>query len=566
MELSKSNTAPGGAPDNSDSNSNSNSNTFEEEGSNPTRAFLGNFTHASVRAAKGADSIDGSFFDLLKESYIKSISPLFCPNYYTKEACLPASRIHQLSELYKALAETIKIPGNLPNCERGSFMRFSDNVTNTAIENTKGNLKEDTEIDNIPYLQRLELKPEDVVKQEEWEQKCLNYTSIAEPENSNELFQEYTDASEIYINSRMTIEDLKTFNIATERADDDKMGGVFVFLLMYCQGFSPSPKIITPHSLFNLLELDNCWKRTKIIWGLLPETISQNYNPDEDPDIIKLMATIDKIIRIWNEGCKGYERIEINKKGDIIPQEEEVLDEAGNTIDKFNEVGTFITQSNSVILHTLTHVLDRFVFQLLPQPELLTQPAYNDFFTGNTYEELVLYIQKDTINTKTYEHFTACRVVILPKTLAKIDVRKSLLQRIKEIQQTPSQTVFADEEEKKLSSRIEILTSELDREINTAIANPESCSLRSTSSMIDDSESTTFGELLKQADEENPTRVLGVKRPKVPGNSRKAQKGIGGKKRFTRKNTKKSHKNRKTKGVVSKHSNRKRQTKKKHRN
>ena len=50
----------------------------------------------------------------------------------------------------------------------------------------------------------------------------------------NELFQEYTDASEIYINSRMTIEDLKTFNIATERADDDKMGGVFVFLLMYC--------------------------------------------------------------------------------------------------------------------------------------------------------------------------------------------------------------------------------------------------------------------------------------------------------------------------------------------
>ena len=88
--------------------------------------------------------------------------------------------------------------------------------------------------------------------------------------------------------------------------------------------------------------------------------------------------------------------------------------------------------------------------------------------------------------------------------------------------------------------------------------------------MIDDSESTTFGELLKQADEENPTRVLGVKRPKVPGNSRKAQKGIGGKKRFTRKNTKKftkkSHKNRKTKGVVSKHSHRKRQTKKKHRN
>ena len=388
------------------------------------------------------------------------------------------------------------------------------------------------------------------VKQEEWEQKCLNYTSIAEPENSNELFQEYTDASEIYINSRMTIEDLKTFNIATERADDDKMGGVFVFLLMYCEGFPNLPKIITPHSLFNLLELDNCWKRTKIIWGLLPETISQNYNPDEDPDIIKLMATIDKIIRIWNEGCKGYERIEINKKGDIIPQEEEVLDEAGNTIDKFNEAGTFITQSNSVILHTLTHVLDRFVFQLLPQPELLTQPAYNDFFTGNTYEELVLYIQKDTINTKTYEHFTACRVVILPKTLAKIDVRKSLLQRIKEIQQTPSQTVF--EEEKKLSSSVEKLTSQLEREINTAIANSKSCSLRPT--------------------------ILGNKRepgPEPEAEEEKSSKGkktatIGGKKRFTRKNTKKftkkSHKNRKTKGVVSKHSHRKRQTKKKHRN
>jgi len=531
---------PGGAPDNS--NSNSNSNPFEEPESNPTRAFLGNFTHASVRAAKGADSIDSSFFDLLKETYIKSLSPLFCPNYYTKEACLPASRIHQLSELYKALAETIEIPGNLPNCERGSFMRFSDNVTNTAIENTKGNLKEDTEIDNIPYLQRLELKPEDVVKQEEWELKCLNYTSRAEPENSNELFQIYNDAYEIYINSSRTVQDLRKFHKATERADDDKMGGVFVFLLMYCEGFPNLPNIITPRGLFNLLELDNCWRRTKIIWGLLPETMSpEDYNPDEDPDIIKLMTTIDKIIRIWNEGCQKYERIEINKKGDKIEQEEEVLDEAGNTIDKFNEVGTFITQSNSVILHTLTHVLERFVFQLL------TQPAYNDFFTGNTYEELVLYIQTDTINTKTYEHFTACRVVILPKTLAKIDVRKSLLQRIKEIQQTPSQTAFADEEEEKISSSVEKLTSQLDREINTAIANSKSCSLRPT--------------------------ILGKREdgPEPEADPEKSSKGkktatIGGKKRFTRKNTKKftkkSHKKVKTKGVVSKHSHRKRQTKK----
>jgi len=547
MELNKSNTAPGGGPDNS------NSNSFEEEGegeepeSNPTRAFLGNFTHASVRAAKGADSIDSSF-DLLKESYIKSLSPLFCPNYYTKEACLPASRIHQLSELYKALAETIEIPGNLPNCETGSFMRFSDNVTNTTIKNTKGNLKEDTEIDNIPYLQRLELKPEDVVKQEEWELKCLNYTSRAEPENSNELFQIYNDAYEIYINSSKTVQDLRKFHKATERADDDKMGGVFVFLLMYCEGFPNLPKIITPHSLFNLLELDNCWKRTKLIWGLLPKTMSaEDYSPDEDPDIIKLMTTIDKIIRIWNEGCKSYERIEINKKGDKIEQEEEVLDEAGNTIDKFNEIGTFITQSNSVILHTLTHVLERFVFQLLPQPELSTQPAYNDFFTGNTYEELVLYIQTDTINTKTYEHFTACRVVILPRTLANIDVRKSLLQRIKEIQQTPSQTAFADEEEIQLSSRVEKLTSQLDREINTAIANSKSCSLRPT--------------------------ILGKREPgsEPEADPEKSSKGkktatIGGKKRFTRKNTKKftkkSHKKIKTTTRVSKHSHRKRETKK----
>jgi hypothetical protein len=561
MELNMANTAASGGPDNS------NSNPFEEEGINPTRALLCNITHASVRAAHGADSINSKFFDLLTiSSYMSSLSQLLFPNYYTEKACLSASRIHQLSEFYKALVQTISIHGNLPNCERGSFMTFADNVTNTAIENTKGNLKIDTEIYNNKYCPGLGLKLEDLGSQKKWEQKCLNYTSIAEPENSNELFQIYDRASTIYRTSRMTIEDLKTFNIATERADDDKMGGVFVFLLMYCDKFPDLPTIIRPHGLFNLLELDNCWRRTKIIWGLLPKTMSpKDYNPDEDPDIIKLMTTIDEIISIWNKGCNGYERIEINKKGDIIPQETELLDEAGETIFKYNEVGAFITQSNSVILHTLTHVLDRFVFQLLPQPPQLPQPAYNDFFTGKTYKELVLYIQKDTIKTKTYENFAGCRVVILPKTLDKISERKTLLQRIKEIKETQSQTVFEDG--KQLSLDIKKLTDEVKDEIDTAIENPKSCSLRS-SSMIDDSESTTFEELLRQEDEEIRTRVLGVKRPKVPGNSRKYQKrGIGGKKRFTRKNTKKftkkSHKKIKTKGVVSKHSHRKRQTKNK---
>ena len=401
------------------------------------------------------------YWDILtKFMYIWSMAPLGRSNWFYNNPLSDAARINiaiKFSDIIDKMISSSAASSSssaaaatsdsVNFCNKGAFMSTSHEKITEMISNSQDLQSLKTQIstsgcDTNKLSERWELPAcIEVIKFTGGETDTLTReykaTMITLKSRSNSSFLNELKAT--MSTAPLPQPDPRKLNIEALRAvSGDLFDGYFIKFFNFC---NDRPQIIKVRdgSVFNLIQFDHIMD-IKQKFGL-PLFTGKDEDPDPDPDITNLIGDIYTLITKWNEYNDDQKYLQV-----IVRKPH----------------GEVITQINSIIIYTMTSILEKFI------DKIRKGEKYIRIFNGS---DVLNFIKNITGKISLYTFTTACRDINFRSRIDikdKLDHNKQALDKITTLfsEITPTGTQLEVDEEEKV---VELAPDMLDVKNNLAI-------------------------------------------------------------------------------------------------